>query len=151
MIFEPDIIVTGPEPSDVMLVVEVKTTSGHLDNAERQLTKYMAAMRSPVGMLVTPEKLWLYRDQYLSTSEESIKRVGEFDVGNILRFDAERGNRNVTVDFENTVQTWIEGLTTESGLRGLPPDLRRAVQSHIVPAISQGIIRAGHPRPSSIA
>ncbi len=145
MAFEPDIIVTGPEPFDVSLVVEAKATLRNLANAEGELTRYMAAMRSPVGMLVTPEKLWLYRDQYLSTSEESIRRVGEFEIGNLLTFD--RNKKNAGVDFENAVQSWIEGFSTESGLRGLPPDLRRAVQTHILPAISHGVLRAGHPRP----
>lgn len=111
-------------------MVEVKATSRGLVNAERQLTNYMAAMHSPVGTLVTPEKLWLYRNQCLPDSEESIRRVGGFNVGNLLRFDAERGIRNAAMDSENAVQSWIESFTTESGLRGLPIELRRVATIH---------------------
>jgi hypothetical protein len=146
MAFEPDIIVTGPEGLEIALVVAVKTDLRGLETSEQQLKKFMASMGSPVGILVTPERLRLYRDQYLSSlensGENSITKVSEFDVRSV--FDsAQAGNK---VAFERLVQSWLEGLSTESGLRELPPELRVAAQRYIVPAISQGAIRAGHPR-----
>ncbi len=65
MAFEPDIIVTGPEPSEIALIAEVKTSPLSIDESERQLKNYMAAIGSPVGILVTPEHLRIYHDQYL--------------------------------------------------------------------------------------
>lgn len=84
--FEPDIIVTGPEPSDIALVAEVKTSSRSVDDSERQLKSYIAAVSSPVGLLVTPEHVRIYRDQYLP-SGDSIIRVGEFDLRDIIQFE----------------------------------------------------------------
>ena len=142
MAFEPDIIVTGPENSEIALVVEVKTNVRGLEVSEQQLKKFMVAMRSPVGLLVTPDRLLLYRDEYLSSSEDSITKVGEFDIRNVLNFP-QSGDE---LALERLVQSWLEGLSTESGLRELPPEFRGAAQRFLVPAISQGAIRAGHPR-----
>jgi len=150
MAFEPDIIVADPETSDIALVVEAKTSVPDLKNSERQLKRYMAAMHCPVGLIVTPLRLWLYRDRYLSSSEDSVARIAEFDIDRVLNFEQGYGVRDAFA-FERLVQEWLEGLGTEAGLRELPPDLRRAVQSYIVPAISQGVVRAGHPRPSLMA
>jgi len=44
MAFEPDIVVTGPEPSEIALVVEVKTSSRSIDESERQLKRYMGQL-----------------------------------------------------------------------------------------------------------
>src|ERR1035438_745352 len=117
MPFEPDIIVTGPDPSDVALVVEVKLASRSLEDSERQLKAYMASLRSPVGLLVTPERLRLYQDLYLPSLEDSITKVGEFDVNHILRFRPTQNPKADSLDFERNVQSWLEGLSTESGLR----------------------------------
>jgi hypothetical protein len=48
--------------------------------------------------------------------------------------------------FEQLVQSWLEGLATESGLRELPTELRSTAQLYIVPAVTKGAVRAGHPR-----
>jgi PD-(D/E)XK nuclease superfamily len=53
MAFEPDIIVTGPEPGEIALIAEVKTTSRSMDEAERQLKTYMATVSSSIGLLVS--------------------------------------------------------------------------------------------------
>jgi hypothetical protein len=146
MPFEPDIIVTAPDGSDVALVVEAKVSPRQLEESERQLKAYMASVRSPVGLLVTPEKLWLYRDRYLSSEDDSIAEVGAFDVKNVLRFRTTENFKADALAFERSVQAWLESLSTESGLRHLPPDLRRAAQMYIVPALAQGAVRSGHPR-----
>jgi hypothetical protein len=148
MAFEPDIIVTGAESSEIALVAEVKTNLRDIESSKLQLKKYMAAMRCPVGLLVTPDRLWLFRDRYLSSSEDSITEVAEFDVKRVLNFEPARTGRADSFAFEQLVQSWLEGLATESGLRELPSELRPAAQLHIVPAISQGTVRAGHPRSS---
>lgn len=144
MPFEPDIIVSEPEGFGITLVVKVRTSAEGIEELERQLKKYMVGMGSPVGMLVTPEHLWLYRDQYLSKSQDSVAKVGEFDVRNIFRGVPSRD----ASAFEQQVQSWLEGLSSESGLRKLPPKLRAAAEFYIVPAILHGEIRAGHPRSS---
>jgi len=146
MAFEPDIIVTGPEPSEIALVAEVKITSRSIDDSERQLKNYMAAVRSPVGLLVTPEHLRIYRDQYLPSPGDSIVRVGEFNLTDLLRFEKSGNATADALGFERQVQSWLETLSTESGLAELTPELRRAAQMYIVPALTQGSVRSGHPR-----
>jgi len=121
MPFEPDIIVTGPDASDVALVVEVKLSSQKPDDSERQLKANMASLRSPVGLLVTPQRIRLYQDRYLPSFEDSIAEVGDFDVNDILRFRPTQNPQADSLDFERNVQSWLEGLSSESGLRGLSP------------------------------
>jgi hypothetical protein len=138
--------VTGAESSEIALVAEAKTNIRDIESSKLQLKKFMAAMRCPLGLLVTPERLWLFRDQYLSSSEDSIAQVAEFDVKNVLNFEQTRTGGGDALAFEQLVQSWLEGLATESGLRELPSELRSAAQLYIVPAVSQGTIRAGRPR-----
>ena len=64
--FRPDIIVTTQE--GVSLVVEAKLTMPNLERTEEQLKQYMVGMQCPVGLLITPERMWLYRDSYTSRS-----------------------------------------------------------------------------------
>jgi hypothetical protein len=148
MAFDADIIVTDGEGSDIALVVEAKTAVRDLESAEHQLKRYMTGMQCPVGILVSPERLWLYRNRYLDSPADSVARVGEFDVSNVFHFTPSGSGRNSAFAFEAEVQSWLEGLRTEAGLRDLPADLRRAVRLYIDPAISNGTIRAGHPRES---
>jgi Uma2 family endonuclease len=144
MTFHPDIIVTDRDGPDVVLVVE--TAIRDVRSAEGQLKEYMTAMKCPVGILVSPDRLWLYEDRYLDSSAESIRPVANFDVSNVLGFKPSESTHNSELEFEAKVQSWLEGLRTEAGLRELPPDLRRAVREYVDPAISNGPIRAGHPR-----
>ena len=78
MAFQPDIIVTTPD--SVSLVVEAKVTLPNLERTEEGLKQYMVGMQCPVGLLITPERMWLYRDSYTSRSPESVEFVGEFDL-----------------------------------------------------------------------
>jgi hypothetical protein len=147
MAFGPDIIVTDPESSDIALVVEAETSLHDLESLERQLKKYMAGMRCPVGLIVTPEQLRLYRNRYLSSSEDTAELVGAFDVHDVLNYKRPGDGRGDAFEFEGFVQAWLEGLSSEAGLRELPAELRRAVEWYISPAVSQGDVRAAHPRP----
>jgi hypothetical protein len=145
MAFEPDTIVTGPEPAEIALVAEVKTSSRSIDDSERQLKNYMAAVSAPVGLLITPENLRIYRDQYLP-SDDSVIRVGKFNVKDVFQFANSGDAAADALGFERQVQSWLETLPTESGLEQLTLELRRAVQMYIVPALTQGSVRSGHPR-----
>ena len=119
-----------------------------LQSAEVQLKNSMSAMGCPVGLLVTPQRLWLYRDRYLETPEDSIVREPEFDISNVLMFQPSGAGRRNELEFERVVQEWLESLGTEAGLRDLPAELKRAAKLYIVPALSQGVVRAAHPRSS---
>lgn len=146
MAFQPDIIVSGPEPSEISMVVEVKTFSRSIDDAERQLKSYMAAVRAPVGLLVTPEQLRIYRDRYLPSSDDSIAKVGEFNLENLLVFEESGSAKADALGFERQVQSWLETLSTDSGIGDLPSELRKAAEMYIIPALTHGSVRSGHPR-----
>lgn len=145
MVFQPDIVVTDRDGSDIALVVEVKTAIRDLGSAEDQLKKYMTAMKCPVGIIVSPDRLWLYEDRYLDSSD-SIALVDSFDVSKVPGFAQFGSGRDSEFLFEEKVQSWLEGLHTEAGLRELTPELRKAVRMYVDPAILNGSIRAGHPR-----
>jgi len=146
MAFGPDIIVTDPEGSEITLVVEAKTSLHDLESVELQLKRYMAGTLCPVGLIVTPEQLRLYRNQYVSSPEDSIELVGAFDVRDVLHYRRSGGGREDGFEFEGFVQAWLEGLGSEAGLQGLPAELRRAAQWYIFPAVSEGNVQAAHPR-----
>jgi hypothetical protein len=146
MAFGPDIVVTSADGSEVMLVAETKLHDKDVPNAEAQLKAYMTAMRSPVGLLVTPKRLRIYRDRYVTPPETSIELTGEFDVTHLFGSYSGQAGRNAAFRFENDVQNWLESLKSEVTGEELSPELRRAAELNIVPAISQGILRAGHPR-----
>jgi len=81
MPFRPDIVVVAPgSPSRILLVVETKLRDGGDGSMESQLKRYMLYMSCPVGLLVTPTHVSVYRDTYTRRSEDSIERMGPYPV-----------------------------------------------------------------------
>jgi hypothetical protein len=141
MAFQPDIVVTIPGEPGVTLVVEAKTTLPNLERTEDGLKRYMVLMQCPTGLLITPERMWLYRDFYTSRSPQSVRRVGEFSLKPLWEQPPPvQGAR-----FETFVQHWLEDLAKQP-TEELPDELRDAVREHILPAIINGDVRAAHPR-----
>lgn len=149
--FAPDILVSSPDALDLGLVVDVKLQERSLEEAAQQLRRYMFGMRCPVGMLVTPSRILLFRDTYTSYDEASIEQVGEYATAGLFD-DALAGypaEVNATLRgfrFEDAVQTWLERLAADADLSDLPPDLQDALQEHVLPALAQGEVRAAGPR-----
>ncbi|MEY4575496.1 MAG: hypothetical protein RL701_199 [Pseudomonadota bacterium] len=149
MAFEPDIIVHGPEGTT--LVVEVKATEHAGSDAAEQLKHYMAGMSIPLGLLVTPRKLVLYRDKYVGTADGSIEEVGAYSLADILSPPRTANEeladpRNRGLAFEEAVQHWLERLSTESDATAIPADVRDALETHILPVLRAGEVRAAGPR-----
>jgi hypothetical protein len=84
-----DIIVTSPDSTEIRLIAEAKLSLPDITSAEKDLKLAMLRMASPVGLLVTPEKMWVYVDRYVSQSPESVDRVAEFDYFKIPLLQAE--------------------------------------------------------------
>lgn len=141
MAFQPDIIVTIPGEPTVSLVVEAKTTVPDLERTEDQLKQYMVLMQCPTGLLVTPDRMWVYRDFYTSPSSQSVRRVGEFN----LRPLWDQSPPANAARFETFVQHWLVELANQPTEK-LPPDLRTAIREYILPAVTTGDVRAAHPR-----
>src|SRR6185369_14768883 len=116
MPFQPDILVTSAdESSGVTLVIEAKVHLPDLDRTEAQLEQYMVRMQCPIGMLITPERMWLYRDSYTTRAPDSIRRIGEYNIKSLWREPPPaQGTR-----FEALVQHRLEELAKTS-LQELP-------------------------------
>jgi hypothetical protein len=56
------------------MVIAAKVTMTDLPHTEVALKQYMVGMQYPFGLLITPEKGWVYRDLYFSLSPESVKK-----------------------------------------------------------------------------
>ncbi len=139
--FQPDILVTTPDEPRVSLVVEAKVHLPNLDRTEAQLKEYMVSMQCPIGVLITPEHMWLYRDSYSARVPESVRRVGKYSIKSLWREPPPaEGSR-----FETFVQHWLEDLA-KTQAQELPNDLRDALREHILPAITSGDMHAAHPR-----
>lgn len=139
MAFEPDIIITTPDGR--LMVIEAKVTMADFPRTEEALKRYMVAMQYPFGLLITPEKGWVYRDSYSSLSPMSVHQVEEFDSTSMWRQKPPRD----PVEFEAFVQRWIEELA-DFPTQSLPPELKDIVQDYVLPAIAAGEVKAAHPR-----
>jgi hypothetical protein len=141
MTFRPDILVTSPNDPRMALVVEVKIRIVNLDRTEAELKQYMVQMQCPVGLLVTPERLLLYRDAYTARAPQSIQRVGDFNAAPLW----DQPPPAQPEQFERFVQDWLENLP-QTTPTSVPSDLRDALREYILPAIATGDVRAAHPR-----
>jgi hypothetical protein len=148
MAFEPDILVQTPDGAT--LVIEVKPSNSEREAS--QLKRYMAAMRIPLGMLVSPKSIEVFRDTYAGTDEDSIKVLGTFGTEGLFSFgpqavpvdDSESGAKAFA--FEIAVQRWLESLLNEAAVAHLPSAMRAAFEREILPTLREGQIRAAGPR-----
>src|SRR5437879_6471477 len=139
MAFQPDILITTP--GGRIMVIEAKVSMNDLPRTEEALKRYMVAMQYPFGLLITPEKGWVYRDSYSSLSPASVHRVEEFDSTPIWR----QNPPHEPLEFEAFVQRWIEDLV-HFPAQSLPPQFKDIVQAYVLPAIAAGEVKAAHPR-----
>lgn len=153
----PDIVVTTPDAPRILLVVEAKLSTQDLASLEPALKHYMVKMGVPVGLLVTPKVIGIYRDRYTGTSEESVERIKLVEVPaswlplsnfshTLSGHPAEGKTSRLALAFEENVRSWLERLRTPGMLEALPNESREAFLDHVIPALNEGIVRAAHPR-----
>ena len=75
----PDILVTTAD-SRILLVVGAKFNAGELADIELPLKGYMVQMGVPIGLLVTPKIMGIYRNRYTGISEKSVERIKLVDI-----------------------------------------------------------------------
>jgi hypothetical protein len=139
MAFQPDILITTPD--GITLVVEAKVTLPNLEGVEEDLKQYMVGMQCPTGLLITPKRMWLYRDSYTTLSPQSVQRVGEFSLTRLWDQPPPlQGSQ-----FEMFVQRWLEDLPKQPA-KEVPDELREALRDYVLPAVTNGEVRAAHPR-----
>src|SRR5580693_2368695 len=134
---QADIIVSSPDATEVKLVVEAKLKVPNLRETERQLKGFMLQLSCPLGLLVSPQRLWVYLDRFTSDSEESVERIGEFNVEGLIKFHSPASEGPEThFAFENAVQDWLESLSmTGSQERVNDPKLLETISHYILPAV----------------
>lgn len=148
----PGIIVTSPDSSEITLIAGIELAISDLRETENQLKRYMRKVGCPVGLLVTPDKLRIYNDQYLSNSLDSIQLASEFDISRALNFRSREPQMEEREHlFRQSVQRWLERLASNLELSEYEPSLQEALRWYVVPALLDGTIQAGGPRYTSRA
>lgn len=153
MSFEPDILVTAPDSPRILLVVEAKYRLKDISEIESPLKRYMVKMGAPVGLLISPESIAIYRDRYIRHSEQSVERIGLFKLPrshHLSQFSLEQAGRSAdaraALAFEESVQNWLERLQATNTLDDFSPEASDAISEYVLPALHEGEIRAAHPR-----
>jgi hypothetical protein len=157
MPFSPDIVVTTEDAPGMLLIVETKLSSQNRSQDESQLKSYMFHMRCPIGLFITPDEIVVFRDTYTALSEQSVRRVGTFPAPKnwaVFKVPPDRTdipsilNIGLAGRFEENVKSWLEQLRSSPSdyAKEIPEETREALVDYVVPALSQGIVRAGGPR-----
>ncbi len=142
MPFNPDIVVTEPGSSHVLLIVEVKANATASRSASN-LKRYMWEMSCPVGLFVSPNSISLYRNWFTDYSDRSIEKLGEFPSPHSWNVFEKRKSSS---EFETCVQNWLENLRKDVGAAELPQETKDAISEHVLPILMNGEIHAAGPR-----
>jgi hypothetical protein len=152
MSFSPDIIVTGDDTPRILLAAEAKLSRPTNKKDEIQLKTYMLQMRCPIGLLVTPDVVEVFRDTYTAHSEDSVERVASFPSPMTWHnFKvAHQGEPHAEVRFEQAVKSWLEELASIPSifLAQSPKETREALSDYVLPALTQGVVRSTGRRES---
>jgi hypothetical protein len=128
----------------IKLVVEAKLRAETIHDIETQLKRYMLAMSCPVGLLVTPNEVSIYKDTYVNRTESSIERLGPYRVPPDW-IVARAAKTASPLEFEKAVGEWLERVTRSEALRGFPAPAIDAFESLVVPALADGLIQGSGP------
>jgi hypothetical protein len=135
----------------MLLIVETKLSSQDRSRDESQLKSYMLHMRCPIGLFVTPEEIVVFRDSYTAHSEQSVRRVGAFPAPKnwtIFKTSPSTKNAGLALRFEENVKVWLERLRSSPSdyVQEFPKETQTVLIDYVIPALSEGIVRAGGPR-----
>jgi hypothetical protein len=142
MTFTPDVIVTAPDSSSVTLVGEVKREGTNLDEASKPLRNYMLRMRCPVGIILTPRILRIYKDRFIGQTEASIEMIGDFPGKELLK--TRSANRSEHA-IESALVQWLDELAHTGQVYVSDLKLKSAIDDYILPAVSGGVVSIAHP------
>ena len=148
--FVPDIVVTGAESPRVLLAVEAKTDETQFDRFASEISQYLWGMSSPVGLLIFPKHLWVFYNTYSGVDEKAIKRLGPYELPQIVWLDAGVSPPVEGQRFEPLAQKLLEHLAATGNAGHISKDLHSALEAHVFPALNSGVIRAAGPRLVSV-
>ena len=150
MAFVPDIVVTGADSPRVLVAVEAKTDEAQFDRFATEISQYLWRMSSPVGLLIFPKHLWVFYNTYSGVDEKAIKQLGPYELPQIVWRDAGVSPPVEGRQFEPLVQKLLEHLAATGDASNISKDLHSALEAHVFPALSSGVIRAAGPRSASV-
>lgn len=143
MLVRPDIIIGKPDTSEVLLAVEVKAGAVSSEAAEAALKAYMVRQSCPAGMFVTPEEVLFFRNRYTGYDVETIQPIGSCRTSDLL--DTIPGRTISERALVQAVEQWIESLETRRD-HPWPSTATEAIESCVLPAVIEGVVRATGPR-----
>ena len=132
--FRPDLIVTSSDGTEMKLVVAVGRDQEDHKYVEGPLKRYIIATNCPVGLLVVPNGLWIYRNRYLANDRDSVQELGPFSKlwppdSLPQPFPGFPAAAAAALDpFVQQVRNWLESLETRANLNALSQDLARSGQ-----------------------
>lgn len=142
MAFQPDILVTESGSPHVLMIIESKLFEDKRES-DSQLQRYMWEMSCPVGLLVFPRHLRIYRNRFTGYSDDSVQLIGSFPSPSTWQ---EFEERKSGFQFERAVQHWLETLRTNPDHAQVPPETQKALVEYVIPALISGEIQAAGPR-----
>ena len=145
MAFTPDVIVTTDySPATIALVAEAKSATANIEEAALQLKEYMLLMSCPVGIILTPQVLRIYKYRFRGRTQDPIELVGDFSPRELLgKLEPLAGGESAV---ESTLVGWLDELAHAGQVAVSDQRLRSAINEHILPAVSGGRISIVHPR-----
>jgi hypothetical protein len=150
--FRPDLVVTSSDGTEMKLVVAVGRDQEDRKYVAEPLKRYMLGTHCPVGLLVVPTRIWIYRNRYLPNDQDSVEELGPFSKvwppdSLPQMFPGFAAAAAAALDqFVQQVRNWLESLDTQASLRAMNQDLRSAVSDYLLPVLHEGVLRAGVPR-----
>ena len=150
--FRPDLVVTSSDGTEMKLVVAVGRDQEDRKYVEGPLKRYMVGTNCPVGLLVVPNSIWIYRNRYLLNEQDSVQEIGPFSKvwppdSLPQMFPGFALAASAALDlFVQQVRNWLENLDTQANLSAMNQDLRSAVSDYLLPVLHEGVLRAGVPR-----
>jgi hypothetical protein len=144
--FVPDILVTSSETPGVLVAVEARTNEAEFRRIADEIRQYLFRMSSPVGLIVFPDRLWVFHNKYSGTDDSTIEQLGPYELSRNVWKNAGVAPNTRPELFEASVQVWLEHLAATHDLKDIAPDLGAVLERHVFPALSLGVVRAAGPR-----
>jgi len=120
------------------MAVEVKSGSSKAAAAAASLRTYMVQQSCPAGMFVTPEEILFFRNLYTGYQPETIQQIGSCRTTELLKTIP--GGAISEPALIEVVEQWLETLDTHVN-HAWPPSAREAIESCVVPAVIEGVVR----------
>ena len=136
----PDLVVLAKDTPKFMLVVEMKGERA-IDRGLEQLRAYMLATRCEVGLLISPDQVYVLQDTFTDYSAASIKVVGTVATPEMLASFVRTDEPKQVGSLTLVVEEWLRRLVAANP-SALPaaPAARRLVEDVISPAVFEGRI-----------